>query len=258
MNHSNNLQLAYADSNETGFHYPDDPSLIHHGFMILNADHYESADIDVISKEFLEFRESYSRMPMDRFMMDNGCYRQRRFSRWKITKETLALENLPQEAFFQAKEINQLNGGVARSFEPMEEKIQQSKFFKALIRFHFQQLPGDHKECMVFAHQIRIIGNNTVVGMATPEGIHRDGHAYVAQIMIGRKNVVSAKSRLYTDDGELIKVCELKKPLDSILLDDQRMLHSVDSLLCADNGEWATRDMLLLDFNPIKAPSFTD
>ncbi|MFC7419395.1 2OG-Fe dioxygenase family protein [Iodobacter arcticus] len=242
---------------KTPFSFDMEPSLANKGFVLFCADNYESTDIDLYSKEFQDLRESYSRLPIDRFMMDKGNYRQRRFARWKISKENMALECLPKGEFFQSKDVNHLNGGLARSFEPIEEKIANSKLIRGLIRFHYDKLQNDHAECLVYAHQIRIIGNVSLKGNPTPEGIHRDGHAYVAQIMIGRKNVLLAQSHIYDDHQELITSCELKKPLDSILIDDRRLLHSVDPMICEGNGKWATRDMLLLDFNPICSSSFS-
>ena len=121
-----------------------------------------------------------------------------------------------------------------------------------LIRFHFNALnvQDKSKPWKVFVHQIRITARDNMKGLPTPEGIHQDGHAYVAQILIDRKNVKGATSTIYDQNRSNLFRHTLTQPFDTILVNDKQVWHGVTPVRQLDSSFPGTRDMLLLDFNP--------
>lgn len=63
-----------------------------------------------------------------------------------------------------------------------------------LIRFFAERVPGDLDPATtgVGVHQIRITATRDAKGLPAPEGVHEDGHHYVAQVLMRRTDVQGA------------------------------------------------------------------
>jgi hypothetical protein len=230
------------------------PELSTDGFLILSkSDFMKKGTSSLIKKDLAALQESYSNLCLDNYMRDGGLYRYRRFARFTIDSMTKEIHALPHGPFFQSISINTLNGGVPRTFEPLENKIESNAALHHLIQVLFQKVPNryEHHRWKVFTHQIRIKGIGSQVGKPTPEGIHQDGHHYVGMIMMGRNNVTGGLSRIYSSDQIPIYNYRLSSPLDALLVNDQRVFHDVTIIEPKDLSKPATRDMLLIDFNPL-------
>jgi hypothetical protein len=224
------------------------------GFKTFKADDY--ANLPSLKSNSLldEFSQDWSRLEMDDFMNDGGKYRTRRFGRLHYQPELDRLTPYTggAAAFFQSSAVNKLNGGVQRIFAPVSTSSLNHPVLTDLIRFHFNQLPITDKSQAwnIFVHQIRITADGTTLGLPTPEGIHQDGHFYVAQILINRTNITGAVSNIYDKHRNVILDTTFTHPLDSILVDDKKVWHGVSPALPANHSCAGTRDMLLIDFNP--------
>ncbi|MES2525563.1 MAG: 2OG-Fe dioxygenase family protein [Bdellovibrionota bacterium] len=205
-------------------------------------------NLGVTSQGLQLFQSFWNNLPTDQHMADGGVYRQRRFGVYHyIPGKGLAFKG--NEHFFQSKNVNKLNGGVARSFETVEHGFAHDPVLISLLYWDLYQLPEfvRSKKLKVYIHQIRILANPLMTGNPTPEGIHQDGHLYVAQHLVKRNNVSGGTSQIYNLDKFPVFTTTLKNPLDTLIVNDPYVFHSVTPITSlSDNG---TRDMLLVDFN---------
>lgn len=230
-------------------------SLAKDNFIHLQFHDYmpETTDWMLYSKDAVVFFQSYGNLPKDEFMRDGGQYRQRRFGSFEYDTEKNQLHYLGNSGFFQSKVNNELNGGITRHFASLEDHVIDNSFLYLLIKKNSSYLPDykKHSKWSVFVHQIRVTSTPGQIGNPAPEGIHRDGHAYVAQILIAKNSVNGAVSQLYNDKKLSIFSHELQSPLETILIDDRKLYHDVSSLEVKKNRLSGYRDMLLIDFNTL-------
>jgi hypothetical protein len=219
-----------------------------------------SSTSDVLNSSQLNdeaiFCESYNHLVLDPYMGDGGIYRYRRFGSFRYNIHDQRLIYQDNQAFFQSSEHNHLNGGKVRIFAAIEAHIKDNTFLTTLIKHNLsiilQSQYADH--WLIYIHQIRIIAQLDTVSKPSPEGIHRDGHAFVAQVLIAKHNVSGAVSHIYNKDKTQIFADTLHHKLDTILLNDNNLYHDVSSISIVDSTIAGYRDMLLIDYN---LPTFT-
>lgn len=183
-------------------------------------------------------------------MNDGGTYRLRRFGSVIYDGVTDGYEALEGEGnFFQSLAHNPVNGGIVRKFAPISKDALRDPAMQCLIGHFALLLPEPSCAWKVGIHMIRIAASPEQCGKPAPEGVHRDGHRYVAQVLIRRENIIGGESALFSNDGALLFKTTLRNALDSILLDDTRLLHGVSPIQVASGQVAGIRDMLLLDFN---------
>ncbi|MEU4211895.1 2OG-Fe dioxygenase family protein [Streptomyces sp. NPDC026206] len=196
-----------------------------------------------------EFTESWNDLPADPHLGTATPYRFRRYGRFRILGDRL--ERLPHTAFFQERAVNRVNGGVSRMFAPLDDAVAAGPALRTVVRTLWDRLPGPRTgidTCGV--HQIRVTATPDAEGHPAPEGVHQDGHCYVGQVLIRRENVRGAESCLYDLRQRPVHRALLTEPLETIVLDDRRVLHGVSPLLPAPGARMGVRDMLLVDFLP--------
>ena len=161
---------------------------------------------------------------------------------------------LKSDTYFQSAKLNGYAGGIDRKFEPVLESTLTNPFLQALIHFDFRQLPiesgAETHPWRVDLHQVRIIGSNQEAGEPTPEGIHHDGEEFVCIHMAKRVNVIGGESHVYDNDSKLLESHTLRHPMDSMILWDPHVMHTVDPIRPENPGELAIRDVLLIGFDP--------
>jgi hypothetical protein len=222
-------------------------------FLAFDRGSYQRVRPSLGDPAWLQLRASYDDLPADAYLPAGESYRFRRFGRFRYNRDTRDLSALPWRPFFQARDFNALNGGIERHFAPLAPAIQRNRALYELIDFNGALLEAPHPDIAVwtiFIHQIRIVADSGAAGKPTPEGIHQDGHWFVAQILIARENATGAQSRIYNPRKELLTCTVLSNPLDSLLVNDKAVFHKVTALHCRLPGQPAYRDMLLIDFNP--------
>lgn len=228
------------------------PKLNTAGFVTYSFDDYSQSIDNFSSLKFsmYQFMTSYDRLPPDAYMNDGGNYRFRRFARFMLDTKNNELTQLDSGVFYQSKMVNQLNGGIVRSFPEMETEHSGNLFLKNMIQFHANELPKNKNgKWIIYVHQIRIVACSESKGIPTPEGIHQDGHNYVAQIFLSRKNVSGGKSMLFDSNKLPLFETTMINTLDTILIDDKVLYHYVTPIMPDDPDQVSYRDMLLIDFN---------
>jgi hypothetical protein len=197
-----------------------------------------------------EFSNSWNNLVQDNFMKDNGNYRLRRFSEWTYLANHQQLELMPVRPYVQPLDINPLNGGTERTFEPFEDYIIQNRFLNGLLQSClniFEKIEGENDwEVQVF--QNRIFAQNEDAGLPTPEGAHRDGVTYILMMLIDRVNVVGGETTIYDENKNTLGTLTLHNPLDCVIANDERTMHGVTPIKSQDASKTGHRDMLIAMF----------
>ncbi|MCD9141018.1 2OG-Fe dioxygenase family protein [Streptomyces albireticuli] len=193
------------------------------------------------------FLASWEDLPADAHLGTDTPYRFRRYGKFRLRPR--GLEQLPHTAFFQDASVNRVNGGVERLFAPLCPAVAAGEPLRRVVLALGERLPGPRAgidTCGV--HQIRVVATVNAEGHPAPEGVHRDGHCYVAQVLIRRQDVRGAESCLYDPERRPVHRAVLTAPLETIVLDDRRVLHGVSPVRPAPGAGTGIRDMLLVDF----------
>ncbi|MFI0902091.1 2OG-Fe dioxygenase family protein [Streptomyces sioyaensis] len=201
--------------------------------------------------EWGEFLTSWERLVLDPFMADGGDYRIRRYSEFDCTADSVHL--LPHRAYRQSKQINRLNGGVERLFEPFEDGVANGPVVRALLSWCARRLDAvEGRPATWYAQcfQNRILARSAKEGQPTPEGIHRDGVDYVFTVVVDRRGVVGGESSLYATQvdggpGERLVSVTLEPPGDFLFNDDDITLHGVSPLTASVVGGEGYRDTFI-------------
>jgi len=212
--------------------------------------------------EWKSFAESWDRLEVDEYMADGGKYRQRRYMTmlWDSASDQGALK-MPYMPLFRASTYNSFaGGGVRRYFAPIEDSLFENKYFIQCIEYAlktFSQIElkkGRYKqEWFIDVDQYRITADENTHGEPTPEGIHSDGTNYFLLMLVDRQNVVGGESSIYTAEEELVTRVTLANPADMMLIDDERMMHGVSSVMPL-NDQAAHRDIFHISCTNIYRP----
>lgn len=221
------------------------------GFSVVRSAALRSVET---AEAWRRFSEDWQHLETDLYMADGGRYRLRRFGRFFFRPAADELVRLPHATVFQSRYINNFAGGIHRDFAPLRESTFADPFLLALIRFDFACFETPEPSMLadpweVWVHQIRIEASGDSTVLPAPEGIHHDGHDFIAMHLVGRENVAGGRSFLYDNDERRLLVCRLNRPLDTIYADDHRVMHAVAAIRPADSALPARRDMLIIDYD---------
>ncbi|KOU60806.1 hypothetical protein ADK57_29190 [Streptomyces sp. MMG1533] len=200
-------------------------------------------------EELKSFRETWEDLPVDAYLKDGADFRRRRYGSFRGVDR---MEPDAQGAFHQSVEVNAFVGGIDRHFPPLAEESASSAVLRTLVAALADRLPGefDRENGGVGLHQIRITATRDAEGLPAPEGIHEDGHHFVAQVFMGRSGVQGGTSQIYDREHRPLLRTTLTEPFETIIIDDRRVFHGVDAIEPADGYRSGVRDMLLVDFFP--------
>ncbi|BCJ51696.1 hypothetical protein Asp14428_31710 [Actinoplanes sp. NBRC 14428] len=193
-----------------------------------------------------ELAAAWDDLPADPYLAEPHRYRFRRHARYRFAGGELVRQ--PDGPYYQSAEDNRLFGGTERTFAPVTPEAGSNPFLAELLRFNIGQLPASATGWDVNIHLVRIVGSRDVVGEPVPEGVHRDGFAYVSMHLMKRENVVGGETEVRGEDGSHLLKGVLEQPLDSLYLDDRALLHYTSPISPAD-AEPAHRDMLLVSYD---------
>jgi hypothetical protein len=194
----------------------------------------------------------WDRLEPDRYLEPGATFRLRRYGRYDWSPADDALLALPHETYYQPSSENPYAGGIERDFAPLSPETVDNPFLGALIRCTFACLPI-REECVgrtweVRIHQIRIVATVERPGRPAPEGIHQDGTDFLSLHLVRRRNARGGESTIYDLDRRPIRSCTMREPLDSMILEDPRIMHGVTPVHPADGLTEGIRDMLGIDF----------
>lgn len=227
-------------------------SLARDGFAFVRAPAMRAALPSAALSDWDGFAASWNDLGLDRYMADGGRYRRRRFASFAVAAGNLRRK--PHQPHYQSRDYNPLNGGIARWFEPVTERIARHPVTIAVIRacdtlFTALTPPGTRPGVWhVEMHQFRIEARAAEAGQPTPEGMHRDGVDWVLVLLVGRENVAEGETAISDARGERLGSFVLAEPLDSALVDDARVWHGVTAIRPLDPARIGWRDVLVLTF----------
>lgn len=200
-----------------------------------------------------QLQAQYPHMPADEFTPGSTVYRFRRYDSFRFDPTTGELRILPHRDYFQGKDINTVTGGIVRKFSPLTAKIANNPFLQALIRFDFAQFPLDDEmrtgPWQVDVHMIRVIASGNHAGHPTPEGIHRDGAAYVTVHLAELENADGGEVSVYDDGRNLLKSFTLEDVMDAYLFNDAVLWHGVTPIVPVHPHQKAVRSILTFDYH---------
>ena len=223
------------------------------GFAFLSSDstrywlavHGALADWDA-------FAESWNGMARDEYMADGGRYRRRRHA--TFTANAQGIRRAAHQPHYQSRTYNQLNGGIARWFEPTPASVAAGASFQTILAAcHdlFGSLRPGH-DWHVETHQFRIEAKPGEAGQPTPEGRHRDGVDFVLVLLIRRENIARGVTTIHGPDAADLGSFTLEHPLEAALVDDHRVFHGVTAVEPIDPSRPAHRDVLVVTFRVVK------
>jgi hypothetical protein len=198
------------------------------------------------------FAASWNELGQDQFMADGGRYRRRRFAAFAVSAG--AVTRKPHQPHYQSRDYNQLNGGIARWFEPVTDAIASHPATQSIIRVCDALFTGltpaerRPRSWHVELHQFRIAASAGAEGRPTPEGMHRDGVDWVLVLLVGRENVASGVTTIADSARVPLGDFTLTQPMDAAVVDDRRVQHGVTAIHPLDPTKPAWRDVLVLTF----------
>jgi hypothetical protein len=196
--------------------------------------------------------QDWGHLEPDHYLAEGGKFRRRRYGRFSWAPAMGLLAPLPHEPYFQPEDENAYAGGIVRAFAPLLPDTVHNPFLHALVRSTFACLPvagnGQDKTWEVRIHQIRIVATPDEPGLPAPEGIHQDGTDYLTLHLVRRRHVVGGESTIYDLDCRPLRSYTLREPLDSLILEDPRILHGVTPVHPVDGCTFGCRDLLGVDF----------
>jgi len=226
------------------------------GYSVMRADELQmSAEL---RQAWLSLSIDYADLPADEYLPGGARYRYRRYGRFRFSPLTGELARLPHEDYFQSADINRVTGGIIRKFAPLLDTTFDNQFLQELIRFDFAQFPLEEdlqsrEDWEVHAHLIRVTADLSAQGHPTPEGIHRDGAAFVTVHLAELVNAQGGKVSIYADNRQLLTTFQLEEVLDSYLFNDAILWHAAEPIRPAAPAHGAIRSILTFDFHPTLA-----
>ncbi|MGW5043502.1 2OG-Fe dioxygenase family protein [Streptomyces griseoluteus] len=201
-----------------------------------------------------KFSRFWESLPLDPYMGDGGTYRRRRYAAisYGVEDETVRLTD--EDTFLQSKEINPLNGGIARRFESVDQALLDTSVFRRLLAHFSARIAAAAPDepappvRQINIHQHRIVASERELGNPTPEGIHRDGVRHIVMMLVDRQGIDGGVSTLYDNAKSPILTHKLADPGDYIFLDDRTCLHSVSPVRVLPPNSEGFRDMFFLEF----------
>jgi hypothetical protein len=196
--------------------------------------------------------QDWDQLELDRYLKNGATFRRRRYGRFSWLPTSKELAPLAPEPYFQPEAENSYAGGVEREFAPLLKDTAQNPFLHAIVSSTFACLPltADQRRTNweVRIHQIRIIATPDEPGLPAPEGIHQDGTDFLTLHLVRRRNIGGGETRIYDLNGQVIGIHTMREPLDSLILEDPRIMHGVTPVYSADCTTPGTRDLLGVDF----------
>jgi len=198
------------------------------------------------------FAASWNDLGVDMFMADGGRYRRRRYAAFSAGAE--GIRRKAHQPHYQSRDYNPLNGGIARWFEPITPAIGAHPALRAILSAGHDIFtactPEDTRPLNwhVEVHQFRIEARNGEAGQPTPEGLHRDGVDWVLVMLVRRQNVASGETSIHDLQRRHLGSFTLAAPLESALVDDDRVYHGVTAVTPIDVGLPGYRDVLVATF----------
>jgi hypothetical protein len=243
--------------------------LVRDGFVRIDAS-FVGADTGELAFARDQFAQGVEIVPPDTHTDKPG--RNRRYGTFLLTPWNGALEFVPPvwdasrmdfvARYLQSASINPEQQGQSRGFAPLTPELANNIFLRATIQRCFRALPWNTPG-PVFAgvHVIQLVANPGVLGVSSPDALHRDGEPFTWAFLLerhgvtGGENVIAAPelANSHPSDAPPDKILArftLDKPFEGWVVDDKRVSHYVSPVAVEDGFEHGVRTILLIDFTP--------
>ena len=243
--------------------------LMRDGFVRVGAG-FAAGDNGELARARDEFVQSVEIVPPDLHTDKPG--RNRRYGTFLLTPWTGALEFVPPvwdasqmdfvARYLQSAAINPEQQGQSRGFAPLTPEIANNIFLRATIQRCFRALPwSKHGPVFAGVHVIQLVAHPGVLGVSSPDALHRDGEPFTWAFLIerhgvtGGENVIAAPELANTHPSEappekILARFTLDKPFEGWVVDDKRVSHYVSPVAVESGFEHGVRTILLIDFTP--------
>jgi len=188
-------------------------------------------------------KESFNRLPHTDHL--DGKFRLRRYSTVVLNSgNAFAYTKLEQQPFEQSEHYNKHQGGMARSFEDIEDGVVESLGILDMCDRFLEAgaFPDTHP---IEIHQMRIIttGEKTPV---SPEKVHKDGYDFIAIVGIGRYNISGGNAQVHkTFGGKPIFDCPLSAG-EMLMINDRELWHNAADIVRLDPSTEGYMDAFIL------------
>ncbi|MFJ3304917.1 2OG-Fe dioxygenase family protein [Streptomyces sp. NPDC086549] len=211
-----------------------------------------SSLIGVGAGDWDRFAAHWNDLALDTYMADGGTYRFRRYGQFDLNPDSGELTLLPHAPYRQETDVNPLNGGIERFFDPLTEPFVADPLLRSVLvalgRIFTEADDHGTRRWNIKLHPYRISASTEQEGQPAPEGRHRDGVTFITSLLIDRVNVTGGESGVYADSGARLLTTTLSEPGDLLLGDDRRTLHSVTPVRPVDPELPAHRDVLVIAY----------
>ncbi|GBQ10093.1 hypothetical protein AA16663_0373 [Komagataeibacter rhaeticus DSM 16663] len=203
-------------------------------------------------RDWASFAGSWNRLGLDRYMADGGRYRRRRHATFAISAR--GIQRKKHQPHYQSRDYNELNGGIERWFRAVEPEMGEHPALRAILRLMHRIVTDMSDPAHVpdvwhtEVHQFRIEALDSTPGQPTPEGLHRDGVDWVMVVMVRRENVMSGETTIHDLQRTMVGGFMLDQPLDTAVVNDNRVYHGVTAVRSLDPTRPAYRDVLVVTF----------
>lgn len=191
--------------------------------------------------------KSFNELVRDPYVPSRFGVRKRRLSRYHYSRSTAELIPTASRDFKQSKFVNPLVGGIARKFQPLRKQVRDSELIRGLVHVLLSRIDDSWQEWSINVHQMRVDATNGQAHPA-PEGMHQDGHDYIAIVLMNRHNVAGGVNKIYDTKRKPLFRKQLLNRFDCLLLDDRKNYHGVSPIYPEVAGT-AYRDTFVIDFN---------
>lgn len=159
------------------------------------------------------------------------------------------ITRLNRSTYRQSAWLNPAEAGRERRFEALPSALFQRLLLRLVIGL-FECLPGALQEAPTLDLNIHQVSYRALTGpsVATPLGLHRDGEAFTAIVLLTQHDLIGGDSVVADSGLQLLLAHSLRKPLETLLLNDAVVVHQVTPLL------QGRRDVLIIDYTP-KVPN---
>ena len=220
-------------------------------FATISASEYSFSP--ELAKSRQQLWSDWNDLPPDNYLKNDASFRLRRFANFYFQPSKQKILPLEQTAYFQSSELNSYAGNIQRHLAHLKDSTLNNQFLHELIKMNFNQFPMSKKMTnntwKIDVHQIRIVATSDEAGEPTPEGIHHDENEFGAMHLIGRHNVLDGVNTIYDNAQNPLESLTLKYPMDSLLIWDPHVMHSVSTVRPDNADEKAFRDMLLIGYS---------
>ena len=181
--------------------------------------------LSTISRRAAEdLSQSFGNLPETEHL--DGKYRLRRYS--VISCDEESCDKLKDQAFFQREDLNKIQGGMVRKFEPVEESVIKSDGLLEVYN-RFREIAGFPLGQKVDVHQMRVITEEEETPVS-PEGVHQDGYDYICIVGINRHNITGGHFLGYGNKDE---EPFLSLPLEAgtmVVVNDRQLWHNASTI----------------------------